>query len=202
MLLYGASGHGKVILDILSANGVQVRAFVDDNPEIGSFADLPVFDSLMDACTLEEERCIISVGNNAIRKRLAQTHDCAYAAAVHPSAQLSPSVSVGSGTVVMANVSINADVSIGHHCIVNTNASVDHDCVLEDYVHISPNSALAGNVTVGEGAHVGIGACVMQGIRIGRWATVGAGAVVIRDVPDNAVVVGNPARIIKTKQQL
>jgi sugar O-acyltransferase (sialic acid O-acetyltransferase NeuD family) len=202
MLLYGASGHGKVILDILSALSVNVRCFLDDDPRIKIFAGLPVFQSVDSADVVDGECCIISVGSNGIRKMLAQRLSLNTICAVHPSAQISSSVTLGTGTVVMANASVNADSRIGVHCIVNTNASVDHDCVLEDYVHVSPNSALAGNVTVGEGAHVGIGACVMQGIRIGRWATVGAGAVVIRDVPDNAVVVGNPARIIKTKQQL
>jgi len=199
MLLYGASGHGKVILDILSALSINVRCFLDDDPAIRTFAGLPVFQSVQDANVAEGECCIISVGNNRIRKLLAERLSLQAIYAVHPSAQMSPSVTVGTGTVVMANASVNADSRVGVHCIINTNASVDHDCALGDYVHISPNAALAGNVSVGEGTHVGIGACVLQGIRIGSWATVGAGAVVIRDVPDNAVVVGNPARIIKTK---
>jgi acetyltransferase EpsM len=71
---------------------------------------------------------------------------------------------------------------------------------VEDFVHISPNAALAGNVKVGEGTQIGIGACVMQNIRIGKWAIIGAGAVIIRDVPDYAVVVGNPGRVIKRNQ--
>jgi acetyltransferase EpsM len=72
---------------------------------------------------------------------------------------------------------------------------------VEDFVHISPNAALAGNVHVGEGTQIGIGATVMQNIRIGKWVMVGAGAVIIRDVPDYAVVVGNPGRIIKMNPQ-
>jgi acetyltransferase EpsM len=72
--------------------------------------------------------------------------------------------------------------------------------VVADFVHISPNAALAGNVKVGEGTQVGIGACVMQNITIGKWATIGAGAVIIRDVPDYAVVVGNPGRIVRMNQ--
>jgi acetyltransferase EpsM len=74
---------------------------------------------------------------------------------------------------------------------------VDHDCELGNFVHVSPNVALAGNVKVGEGTHLGIGSCVIQGIIIGKWATIGAGTVVITDVPDHAVIVGNPGRIIK-----
>jgi acetyltransferase EpsM len=94
---------------------------------------------------------------------------------------------------------LQADVQIGVHCIINTGASVDHDCVIDDYVHISPHTTLCGNVTVGEGSHIGAGATIIQGIKIGRWVTVGAGTVIIRDVPDYAVIVGNPGRIIKIK---
>jgi sugar O-acyltransferase (sialic acid O-acetyltransferase NeuD family) len=100
----------------------------------------------------------------------------------------------------MAGVSINSGVNVGKHSIINTNSCIDHDCVLNDFVHVSPNAALAGSVTVGEGTHIGISACVIQGIKIGTWATIGAGAVVVDDVPDYAVVVGNPARIIKYNQ--
>ena len=69
--------------------------------------------------------------------------------------------------------------------------------MLEDFVHIAPNSTLCGTVTVGEGSQVSAGAIVIPGITIGRWSFVAAGAVVVKDVPDN-VLVGNPARIVKT----
>jgi acetyltransferase EpsM len=75
------------------------------------------------------------------------------------------------------------------------------DCKIGHFAHLSPGVALAGNVTVGEGTHVGIGSCVIQGITIGKWVTIGAGAVIIKDVPDYAVVVGNPGIIIKFNLQ-
>lgn len=71
--------------------------------------------------------------------------------------------------------------------------------MIEDFVHISPNAALAGNILVKKGAHIGIGANIIQGITIGENAVVGAGAVVLNDVPDQAVVVGSPARVIGNK---
>jgi len=64
-------------------------------------------------------------------------------------------------------------------------------------VHISPNASLAGDVYIGEGTHIGIGAVIIQGLKVGKWVTIGAGAVVINDIPDFAVVVGNPGKIKK-----
>lgn len=195
--LLGASGHGKVILEILEANNVVINGIFDDNPALKQLLDYEVLGSFNPALVGEHDSLIISIGNNAIRKKKAEELKLHYVNAIHPSAAVSRRAKIGSGNVIMSGVSINSDCLIGNHAIINTNCSVDHDCVLEDYVHISPNAALAGNVRVGEGTHVGIGACVKQGINIGRWATIGAGAVIIKDVPDYAVVVGNPGKIIR-----
>ena len=81
--------------------------------------------------------------------------------------------------------------------IINTGAQVDHDCAIANFVHIAPGATLCGNVAVGEGALIGAGAVILPGKRIGDWAIVGAGAVVTRDVPNFAVVAGNPAKVIK-----
>lgn len=199
--LYGASGHAKVILEILEAQNFLEIAMFDDNKG-GALLNFPIGGKFIAEKLKLDDGLIIAVGNNQIRKDIAEKYPAIrYVGAIHPSANISPRAILGEGTVVMAGVSINADTQIGNHCIINTNCSVDHDCILDNFVHISPNSALAGNVEVGEGAHIGIGACVVQGIKIGKWSTVGAGAVIIRDVPDYSVVVGNPGRIIKYNQQ-
>ena len=192
MYLYGASGHARVITDILVANGVRVDAFVDDNVRLAELDGIPV---VHDATGLSP--MIVSIGNNRIRRQIAVGLCCAFATAVHPRATVSPSASVGEGTVVMAGATVNAAARVGRHCIINTNASVDHECVLGDFVHISPNVALCGNVHVGEGTHIGVGASVIPGVKIGEWVTVGAGATVISDLPDGVTAVGTPARIIK-----
>ncbi len=82
-----------------------------------------------------------------------------------------------------------------NYVIINTGASVDHDNIIGDYCHISPQATLCGNVSVGEGTHIGAGAVVIPGIKIGKWAVIGAGSVIVRDVPDYAVVMGNPGKI-------
>src|SRR5690606_28726633 len=177
MYLFGASGHGKVIIDIVRTFvGTEVlKAVYDDNPMLPTLMGIPVYRTDDKVLEDREAKWIISVGNNNIRKQSAEKIKGEFVAAVHPSAILSGSSSIGGGTVVMANAVVNSDARIGRHCIVNSGAIVEHDCVLEDFVHVSPNAALAGGVYVGEGTHVGIGACVIQGVRIGKWCTIGAG---------------------------
>lgn len=193
MYLYGASGHGKVIVEIAEELGYDIEGFLDNNSDIKSIFDYPVTDQI----PLNGE-VFLSMGNNATRKKIASSHvQFTYPTLIHPTAIVSKRATVSSGTVIMAGVTINSEVQIGKQCIINTSATLDHECIIEDYAHISPNVSLAGNVTVGEGAHIGIGASVIQGIKIGKWSTIGAGAVVIRDVPDYAVVVGNPGKVIK-----
>jgi sugar O-acyltransferase (sialic acid O-acetyltransferase NeuD family) len=199
--LYGASGHAKVICEILEAKHRILSGLIDDNPQITSLLEFPVFNTLQQVEATAEDHFIISIGNNRIRKSVAtKFNELKFISAIHPSAVISPRSTVGEGTVVMANVTVNVHSTIGRHVILNTNCCVDHDCIVEDFVHISPNAALAGNVQVGEGTQIGIGASVKQNIRIGKWVMIGAGAVIIRDVPDYAVVVGNPGRVIKINQ--
>lgn len=192
MYLYGASGHAKVIIDILRASGQQVEALVDDNP---------VLNRLQGYTVLHESKglapFIVSIGVNAIRKKVAESLDTVFGKAIHPSAIISPSAVIDEGTVVMQGAVIQAEVRVGRHCIVNTGASVDHECIIGDYAHVSPHATLCGNVQVGEGSWVGAGAIVIPGVKIGRWSVIGAGTVVTHDIPDGVVAVGNKCKIIK-----
>lgn len=194
--LFGASGHGKVIVDIASSIGMDINAFIDNDTKKSECYGLPVLNAVPE----KDGEFVISIGNNEIRKKIAETiRNKSFITLVHSETVISPSVKINNGTVIMAGVVINAETVIGKHCIINTNASIDHECCIEDFVHISPNAALAGNIMIGEGTHVGIGASIIQGINIGKWCTIGAGAVIIKDVPDYSVIVGNPGRIIKKK---
>lgn len=194
--LYGASGHGKVIIDVLKSATSAQLIIVDDNPKTADILGIPIVKtSEVNMETLRNT--IISIGNNKTRKKIAAELKTNYINAIHASAIISAFTRIGKGTVVMAGVKINPDTVIGGHCIINTGAVIEHDANIGDFVHISPSVSLAGNVTVGEGTHVGIGAIVIQGITIGKWATIGAGAIILKDIPDYAVVVGNPGKIIK-----
>lgn len=198
--LYGASGHCKVIVEALLSAGIEINTIIDDNPKSELLLGVPVLKS-DNFCLETSNQWIISIGNNTTRKNISKKLDSQFAKAIHKEAIISNFSSIEEGTVVMAGVIINPDVKIGKHCIINTGAIVEHDCVIDDFVHISPNVALAGNVMVGEGTHIGIGCSIIPGIKIGKWATIGAGAVIINDIPDYAVVVGNPGKIIKYKNK-
>lgn len=194
--LIGASGHAKVILDILENNNKEVSGFYDDNLKILEFKGLKSFGGVCDIVP-DQHKYIISIGVNKIRAMIDETLKVSYERAIHSSAILSSSAILLEGTVVMAGVVVNSDTKVGRHCILNSQCSIDHDCTIGDFAHISPNSCITGGVEIGEGAHIGAGAVVIPGVKIGAWSTVGAGAVVIRDVEPHTVVVGNPAKVIR-----
>lgn len=197
LYLYGASGHCKVIIDILKCLNQDVESIFDDHPKTADVLGIPVYKNNLNT-TLNGKHVIVSIGNNSIRKAIVlKINKALFYSALHPRAMISDYSIIGEGTAVMAGSIINSDALIGKHCIINSGAIVEHECHLEDFVHLSPNCALAGNVDVGEGTHIGIGACVVPGIKIGKWCTIGAGAVITKNIPDFAVVVGNPGKIIK-----
>lgn len=189
MYLYGASGHGKVIKDIIEAQGGEVEGFVDDNPELSCYCGKPVSHNADGLSPI-----IVSIGDNKTRKIIVEKLSCSFGIAIHPSAIISPSAKIGEGSVVMPGAIINADAVIGKHCIINTGASIDHECVIGDYCHIAPHASLCGQVHVGEGTLIGVGAAVIPCIEIGEWCTVGAGAAVVANIPDGKIMVGVPAK--------
>ncbi len=192
--IYGASGHSKVIIEMLEKQGECIDGLYDDDSgktmlfEYKISHDNSIF-------TSGSVYWIIGIGHNGIRKKIAETHLLNYQTVIDKSANISQRASIGKGSVIMPGTTINASSILGKHSIVNTNASVDHDCFLGDYVHVSPNATLCGGVTVGEGTHIGAGAVIIPGIKIGKWAKIGAGSILIKNIPDNVTVVGNPGRI-------
>jgi len=196
MYIFGASGHGKVIASVLLANNIDFIGFIDDNPALKQVMNQTVLNSNAIE-NLQASTIVIGIGDNVIRKKVAERIQGKYLTVIHKSAVICKTVVIGKGTVVFPNAVINAEATIGSQVIINTGAVVEHDCVLDNFVHISPNAAIAGGVNIGEGTHIGIGASIIQGVTIGKWATIGAGAVIINDIPDGAVVVGNPGKIIK-----
>jgi len=198
MILYGASGHAKIIIDILQLNNIAIKLLIDDNLNIHSFLNFKVTNTDTFDLFKTNEELIIAIGNNKARKKIVEKFpNNKYGIAIHPKSSIAKLSSINFGTVIAANATINAHANIGKHCIINTNAVIEHDCIINNYVHISPSATLCGNVTIGEGTHVGAGAIIIPNVKIGKWCIIGAGSIVIKDIPNNTTVVGNPARNIK-----
>lgn len=198
--IYGAGGHSRVVMDLAEVLGYTITKIFDDfadhtQPLTGD--NRPSLSESKESFLSENEPLIIAIGDNHIRCSLADKVKSPFVKLIHPNAEVSKYAELGDGTVVNAGGIIQAGAKIGRHVIINTGALVDHDSIVGDFAHISPNVALTGHVEVGEGSHIGAGAIIIPKVKIGKWCIVGAGTVVIRDVPDYAVVVGNPGRIIK-----
>ncbi|HEY9682039.1 MAG TPA: acetyltransferase [Oculatellaceae cyanobacterium] len=196
IVIYGAGGHARVVVDTLVAQGRYIlTAIVDPGKADTTFHSLTVRENELG---LEPTNFLVALGNNQLRKEIfAQLKSIGWTPAVvlHPTAVISPSASIGAGTVVFARTVVNANTSVGENCIINTGATVDHDCTIGDHAHVAPGCNIAGAVTVGEGALVGIGSCVIQEVRLGAWSTLGAGSVATEDVQASTTVVGVPARV-------
>jgi len=196
MLIYGASGHTKVIVNCLRAQNKRILAFFDDDPDKKLFLEYPVLNEY-DPLYYHDEKLIIGIGDNKIRKKVSQFIKHPFGQTIHPTAQVAEESRVEEGTVVFHNSVIQTGTTIGKHSIINTTASVDHDCTIENYVHIAPNTTICGGISIGEGTLVGAGTVIVPNIKIGRWCIISAGSVVTKDIPDFSLIAGNPARIIK-----
>ena len=193
MKIYGASGHGGVILDALLTGGIVVECFLDDIPKL-EFQGLKVYTP---SSIEETDDIVVAIGDNTIRKRVvSDLKNIRFFSVIHPKAIIADNVVYGDGTVVMAGVVVNQGTKIGCHVILNTRCSVDHDCTIEDFVHVSPGVTLCGGIAIGQGTHIGAGATVLPNIKIGENVIVGAGAVVTKDIPSESKVIGVPARLI------
>ena len=194
-MIIGAGGHGKVVADIAQKFGYTDISFLDDNAQ-GSCLGFAVVGGLCDIEKYNDKKTdfFIAVGNNFVRKKIAEQYELNWATLIHPSAQIGSQVKLGCGCVVMPGAIINSCAEIGKHCIINTCAVVEHDNILEDYVHISPNAVLAGTVHIGTCTHIGIGAAVRNNVTICSDCMIGMGAVVVNNISEPATYLGIPAK--------
>ncbi len=205
IIVYGASGHAKVLLDTLERMGeYEIAGLIDDNPELEGREVLghlvlgggKILVEL--GKTLGVEAGIVAVGDNWIRGVLADKmakQGLELITAIHPSARISRGVRVGPGCAIMANAVVNADSLLGANVIINTAATVDHDNVIGDCVHLSPGVHLSGGVRIGAYSHLGTGTVVVPNVSIGESVSVSAGSVVTKDLPGGIMAAGVPARV-------
>jgi sugar O-acyltransferase (sialic acid O-acetyltransferase NeuD family) len=204
VVIFGAKGLGKVALDIFKQNGVMVYGFLDDDaklhgqeiqevPVLGSTDNEEVLKVLAASC-----EAFLATDDNRERKALAKMLVEGYKKmpvnAIHPSAIIEASASLGHGNLLAAGSYLGSFATLGNHCILNARAVVDYDAQLGHFVQVGAGSTIGPGAVVAEGAFIGSGATVVAGIRVGKNARVGAGSLVIADVPDNTTVFGVPAQ--------
>jgi sugar O-acyltransferase (sialic acid O-acetyltransferase NeuD family) len=190
IFIFGASGHAKVIIDMVERQGLHEIEFLVDDDEalaessvkgyrvIGGRRELLVF-----ALDHGPPKGVVAIGCNQARRMVAHwlaKRGFEFATAVHPGATIGRDVRVQPGAVIMAGGVVNVDSIIGEHAIINTGTTVDHDCRIGAFCHIAPG--------------------VIPNLSIGRNVVVGAGSTVIKDVPDNVTVLGNPARVVSRQE--
>jgi len=210
MVIFGVSGHAKVILDIIeSGSSYELLGFIDNEAPIGTnvlgykvLGNDPSLPKLMEEYNFNKG--IIGIGDNFIRSKVANfvgelVPNFQFVNCIHPSANISKHCQLGLGNVVMAGVSINPSVKISDHCILNTNCSLDHDCCMGNYSCLAPNSVVGGNTRIGDYSYIGIGCTVFHNIEIGKNCIVGGGSLVIRDTSSDSVFFGSPAKFISSR---
>jgi sugar O-acyltransferase (sialic acid O-acetyltransferase NeuD family) len=208
VLIVGAGGHGHVVADVLriaSRRGSEWEpvGFVDDAAPLQGrhVAGLPVLGSIESLGSLPHDGVIVAIGDNDTRRAVfttLQQRGERLVVALHPSAVIGGEVTIGPGSVVCAGVVVNPATAIGSNVILNTACSIDHHSRVGDHAHVGPGVHAGGHVTVEPGALVGIGATIMPGRTVGACSVVGAAALVERDVSPATVVVGVPARPVRT----
>jgi len=209
MIIVGAKGFAKEVLEILHhLNKTDFLAFFDDiNEDIGKFLfnKFPILRSeeQVKAYFIEHgNEFILGVGNPMIRKKLCQkflSFGGKLISSVSPSASIgSFDVEIGDGTNILSNAIFSNGTKIGRGGLVYYNVLVTHDVTIGEFVELSPGVTLLGRVTVGNYTSIGSNATVLPDVTIGNNVVVGAGSIVTTDIPDNKVVVGVPARVIKT----
>jgi sugar O-acyltransferase (sialic acid O-acetyltransferase NeuD family) len=226
-IVWGASGHAKVLRPVIEKAGFHIGAMIDRNSNATPIIPgCPVFSSLEDLVlrqpkeaksdfvtilrqallgTDEKTYFAIAIGGDRGKDRLEihrrlTTHGFFPITIVHPKAWVAETAQLGEGAQVLGMAAVSEEAKIGRQSIVNTNASVDHECMIGEGCHIMPGATLAGCVTVGDFCTIGSNATVFPRVRIGSGAFVGAGSVVTKDVPENTVVIGAPARPHRARQ--
>ena len=201
LVLVGAGGHAKVVIEVARAEGrFDVMGVVDPRPPAGRVLGVPALggDEVLPRLRAEGVAwAFVALGGNAVRERIGAGLRAAgfrLATLVHPSAVVMPSARIGEGVVVMVRAAVSAEACVEDLAILNTGAVVEHDNLIGVAAHIAPLAALAGNVRVGARALVGVGSAVRPGVSIGDDAVVGAGSAVVSDIPPGARVGGVPAR--------
>jgi sugar O-acyltransferase (sialic acid O-acetyltransferase NeuD family) len=197
VIVLGAGGHAKVLIDVLKLCKVQILGYTDPQkfepilgiPSIGKDEEILNYNPN----SIELVNGLGSIGDNRLRKALFskfKEYGYVFRSVIHPAAIVASDVQLSEGVQIMAGAVVQPGCVIGHNTIINTRASIDHDCNIGNHVHIAPGATLCGHVIVEDDVHIGTGANVIQGIKIGNNSLIRAGSLVIHHIQPNKKVIG------------
>lgn len=207
--IYGSGGLGREVLELARciqspSNRWNKIVFIDDYADAGGTkkngTDLVSFSVFRSLYKSDIAEISVAIGEPISRKKVSgEVEKTGYTLAtlVHPSVKIPKSTKIKNGTTVNANAFISCNCMLGANSYIQPHVQISHDCVLGNHVVISPSANLAGNVSVGEGSYVGMGAIVKERVEIGSWTIIGMGSVVYKNVGDEVIAIGNPARVVK-----
>ncbi|MBU2948256.1 acetyltransferase [Zobellia uliginosa] len=203
LYILGYSGHAYVVLDIALGNGFVPKGYFDfqkaqSNPyQISYLGD----ENKLDLTSIVGNGVAFpAIGSNQIRKRVYQLlteQAIEQTVLIDKSASVSIMASIGNSSLVAPKAVVNSKSIIGDACIINTGAIIEHECTIGDFSHIAPGSVLTGNVSIGKNVLVGAGSVVRPGITVCDDVIIGVGSVVVRDILEEGIYVGNPAKRLR-----
>lgn len=211
ILIYGASGHAKMIVDIILKNNTHnLIGFIDSYKPINEdvygykiLGNLELLPSLIKKFDIQG--IVIGIGNNSTRlhayKNIIEiAPDLEFVPIVHPSAILANDITIPEGTVVMPGAIVNADAKVGRFCLLNTKSSLGHDSIMSDFSSLASGATIGGNVEIGFCSSICLSASVAQNTTIGDYTTIGACSLVLKPVGNQKLAFGVPIHTIKDKK--
>jgi sugar O-acyltransferase (sialic acid O-acetyltransferase NeuD family) len=204
LVILGAGAHATSVYNVACSAGYEVAHFVDPGKRGTRLYDVEVLGAVGEIDAPERFHFCIAVGDNHRReviyedlRRLSPT--AVFPALIHTSAVVSCNTSIGVGTVVMPGAVIGPKTTVGGFCILNTRCSIDHDGRMHDYSSLAPGVTIGGCVRIGARSAICIGATIKQDVQVGEDCVVGANSYLSRDLPDNKVAYGTPARVVRSR---
>lgn len=214
-ILWGATGHAKILSDIIELRGDRIVALFENSREIQSpWPKIPLYygnDGFLSWLNLikhlELPQAALAIGGSRgndrckIAKYLKDS-GLKLPKLIHPKSIIAKNTTIGEASQILAGATVCVDVIIDQCVIVNTNSSIDHECHLSDGVHIAPGTTLCGCVEIGKNTLIGPGTTILPRACIGSNSIIGAGSVVTRNIPDNVIAWGSPTKVIRRNQNV
>jgi sugar O-acyltransferase (sialic acid O-acetyltransferase NeuD family) len=202
--IFGAGGHAVSVANVATSAGFRVSHFIDSTKTGSYLLDLPVVGDISEIGGAGAKQVSIAVGDNSVRERvyhelISRDKDLLFPPLVHKSAVVSVFCEVEAGVVIMPGVIVGPNTKIGRFCLLNTRSSIDHDSQMGDFSSLAPGVVTGGTVRIGNRSAISIGATIKHGISVGDDVVIGAGSYLNKDAPNNSVMYGTPARLIRNR---